>query len=51
MTDSRDVVSVLVALNFVVVAAFLLVVGPFDAVAPVVPLLLVLLLALVLYRF
>lgn len=50
MADPGDVVSVLVALEFVVTAAVVLLVAPLEVAAPLVPLLLVFLVALHVYR-
>jgi len=50
MTRRWETLSVLVALEFVVVAGLLLLLVPFEVAAPVVPLFLVLLVALHLYR-
>jgi hypothetical protein len=50
MASPADVISVLVVLEFVAMAAVVLVLFPFDVVAPVVPLLVVFLVALLLYR-
>lgn len=50
MADPADVVSVLVALEFVVVSVVVLLLVPLDVAAPLVPLLLVFLLALHTYR-
>ena len=50
MPDPAEAVSVLVAVEFVVLSAVVLLFVPFDIAAPLVPLLLVFLLALHLYR-
>lgn len=50
MPDAVDTISVLVALEFVVMAAVVLLLVPLEVAAPLVPLLLVLLVALHLYR-
>lgn len=50
MTTRFDTLSVLVALEFVVMATVVLVLVPLEVAAPLVPLLLVLLLALLKYR-
>ncbi|WP_198662163.1 hypothetical protein [Halorussus litoreus] len=50
MADKREVVSVLIALEFVVVAAALFLLVAFEVAAPVLPLALVLLFALYRYR-
>lgn len=49
MADQADVLSVLVALGFVVPSVIVLLLVPFEAAAPVLPLFLVL--AFVLYRY
>jgi uncharacterized protein YqgC (DUF456 family) len=46
-----ELLGVLVALEFVVLSAVLLLVAPLEAVAPVVPLAVVFLLALLAYRY
>jgi hypothetical protein len=50
VTPPTDVVSVLVALEFVVMAALLLLLVPLDVAAPLLPLALVFVLALLAYR-
>ena len=50
MADPADVVSVLVAVEFVVVSGLVLLLVPLETAAPIVPLLLVFLIALYLYR-
>ncbi|WP_255151308.1 hypothetical protein [Halorarius halobius] len=50
MPDSFELASLLVAAEFVVLSVVLLVVVPFEVAAPVVPLLLVFMLALWRYR-
>lgn len=50
MPSPVDAISVLVALEFVVMSAVLLLLLPFEVAAPLVPLLLVFLVALHLYR-
>lgn len=50
MSSPVEVVSVLVALEFVVMAAVVLLLVPFEAAAPLIPLLLVFLIALQMYR-
>ncbi|SEO45439.1 hypothetical protein SAMN04487948_102493 [Halogranum amylolyticum] len=50
MADSSEVVSLLVVLEFVVVAVVVLFLVPLEAAAPFVPLLLFLLVVLYLYR-
>ncbi|WP_435066752.1 hypothetical protein [Haloplanus sp. C73] len=50
MPSQYDALSILVALEFVVLAAFVVVVAPFEVAAPLVPLLLVFLVAILLYR-
>ena len=50
MPTPADVLSVLVALEFVVLSAVILLVVPLEAAAPIIPLLLVFLVALQVYR-
>lgn len=50
MADSADVVSVLVALEFVVMSLVLLLLGPIDKVFSIIPLFVVFLIALLLSR-
>jgi hypothetical protein len=50
MVEQREPLGVLVALEFVVVAGVVLLLVPFEAAAPLVPLVLVFLVALYLYR-
>ncbi|GAA0248966.1 hypothetical protein GCM10009000_076430 [Halobacterium noricense] len=50
MANPIEVVSVLIALEFVVMSVVLLVVVPLEVAAPIIPLLLVFLIALQLYR-
>lgn len=50
MATPAEVVSVLVALEFVVMSALVLLLVPFEVAAPLIPLLLVFLIALHLYR-
>ena len=50
MTEPAELISVLVALEFVVVASVVLLLVPFEVAAPLVPLLLVFLVGLELYR-
>lgn len=50
MTDPVDVISVLVAVEFLVMSAVVLLLVPLDAAAPLIPLLLVFLIALQMYR-
>ncbi|WP_191965455.1 MULTISPECIES: hypothetical protein [Haloferax] len=49
MAQPFEVISVLVALEFVAMAAIVLLLGPLEAVVSVVPLMVVLLIALVVY--
>ncbi|MFC4553099.1 MULTISPECIES: hypothetical protein [Halorussus] len=51
MADRTEVLSVLVAVQFVATAAVVLLLVPLDAAAPLVPLFLVLAFALYKYRF
>ncbi|RMB18491.1 hypothetical protein [Haloplanus aerogenes] len=50
MPSPADTLSLLVAVEFVVMASFLLLVAPLDVAAPVLPLLLVFLIAIHRYR-
>ncbi|WP_458209338.1 hypothetical protein [Haladaptatus sp. NG-SE-30] len=50
MANPVEAVSVLVALEFVVMSAVVLLLVPFEIAAPLIPLLLVFLIALQLYR-
>lgn len=50
MPSPPDTLSLVVALQFVVMASLVLLVAPFEVAAPLVPLLLVLLIAILLYR-
>jgi hypothetical protein len=50
MTTPADAVSVIVALEFVVMSVILLLLVPLEVAAPIIPLLLVFLIALQLYR-
>lgn len=50
MTDSVEVVSVLMVLEFVVMSAVVLLLVPLEVAVPLVPLLLVFLIALQFYR-
>lgn len=50
MADPAEVVSVLVVLEFVVMASIVLLLVPLEVAAPLVPLLLVFLVALRMYR-
>ena len=50
MANPAEVISVLVALEFVVLSAVVLLLIPLEVAAPVIPLLLVFLIALQLYR-
>lgn len=50
MANPAEVISVLVALEFVVLSAVVLLLVPLEVAAPVIPLLLVFLVALQLYR-
>lgn len=50
MANIPEVISVLVALEFVVMSAIVLVLVPLEVAAPLIPLLLVFLVALHLYR-
>lgn len=50
MTSPAEAVSVMVALEFVVMSAILLLLVPLEVAAPVIPLLLVFLIALQQYR-
>ncbi|UPV74626.1 hypothetical protein M0R89_00815 [Halorussus limi] len=51
MADPAEAISVLVVVEFVVMAAVLLVLVPFEAAAPVLPLLLFFAVVLHLYRY
>jgi hypothetical protein len=50
MTSPVDAVSVIVALEFVVLSVLLLLLAPLEVAAPIIPLLLVFLIALQRYR-
>lgn len=50
MANPAEVVSVLVALEFVVMSAVVLLLVPLEIAAPIIPLLLVFLIALQMYR-
>lgn len=50
MANPAEVISLLVALEFVVLSAVVLLLVPLEVAAPVIPLLLVFLIALQLYR-
>ncbi|WP_423745985.1 hypothetical protein V5735_08565 (plasmid) [Haladaptatus sp. SPP-AMP-3] len=50
MVAPSEIVSALVAVEFVVMASIVLLVGPFEAAISLIPLLLVFLIALLLYR-
>lgn len=50
MTNSGEVISVLVALEFVVMSAVVLLLVPLEVALPLIPLLLIFLIALQMYR-
>lgn len=50
MASPADAISVMVAVEFVVLSAIVLFLVPFDVAAPLIPLLLVFLIALQVYR-
>ena len=50
MADQSEIVSVLVALEFVVMASIVLLLVPFETAVSVIPLLSIFLIALLLYR-